>query len=274
MIKDLLVVIDNSGNAEPFLQAAVAFAERTGAHGEVAMLSPGPLAAVELAPMGALFVPDDVLREEEEARLAAVRASIAGARCPIEVYGVRDDVAWLTHDLRRGHPLADLIIVGGPDSWEVPWLRRRVLETLLLSTGTPLLIMPAERPLGPIRRAALGWKPSREANRAVHDLVALAEPGAQIDLVLVDDDPGAGGRADVVEVERHLSRHDFKAKVHVAPHGDWSSTAEVLEHHAVRTGADVLVAGGYAHSRIREVVLGGVTRRLLEQVRLPVLLSH
>lgn len=274
MIKDLLVVIDNSSNAEPFLRAAVAFAERTSAHGEVAMLSPGPLAVDELAPFGALYVPEELLRQEEDGRLAAVRASVAGARVPIEVYGLRDDVAWLTHDLRRGHPLADLIVVGAPDSWKVPWLRRRVLETLLLSTGTPLLIMPAERPLGPVRHAVLGWKPSREANRAIHDLVALAEPAAQIDLVVIDDDPGATRRADVVEVERHLGRHDFKVRAHVTRPGDRSSTGEILEHFAMRAGADVLAVGGYAHSRIREAVLGGVTSRLLEQVRLPVLLSH
>ncbi|WP_029934598.1 universal stress protein [Sphingomonas sp. UNC305MFCol5.2] len=274
MIKDLLIVIDNSSAADSFLQAAVAFTERSGARGEVAMLSPGPLAAADLAPFGALYVPDEVLQREEEARLTAVRASIAEAKCPIEVYGLRDDIAWVPHDLRLSRPMADLILVGGPDSWEVPWLHRRVLETLLLSTGTPLLIMPAGRPLGPIHRAVLGWKPSREANRAVHDLVALAEPGAAIDVMLVDEDAKAGTRPDVVEVERHLNRHGFKPSVHVSPPGDWSSTADMLEHYAVQVGADVLVAGGYAHSRMREAVLGGVTRGLLGQVRLPVLLSH
>ena len=155
MIKDLLVVIDNSSNADQFLQAAVAFAQRAGAYAEVAMLSPGPLMAVNLAPFGELYVPDEVLLEEERVRLNAVRDAIAHATCPVDVYGVRDDVTWIAHDLRKSHPLADLIMVGGPEDWEVPWLRWRVLETLLLTTGTPLVMMPANRPLGPIRHAVL-----------------------------------------------------------------------------------------------------------------------
>lgn len=274
MIKDLLVVIDNSTNSDRFLQTALAFAERLRAHTEVAMLSPGPLASATLAPFGALYVPEDVLAEDEKARLAVVRGSTAAFTCPVEVYGLRDDVAWIAHDLRLSHPLADLILVGGPGSWEVPWLRQRVVETLLLSTGTPLLVLPEEPPLGPIRRAVLGWKPSREANRAVHDLVSFAEPGATIELVIVDDDPKAAERAHAAEVERHLVRHGFKTAVHISPAGDWSSTGDMLVHHAVQQQADLLVVGGYAHSRVREVVLGGVTRTLLSTVRLPVLLSH
>lgn len=274
MIKDLLVVIDNSTKSDQFLQTALAFAERVGAHAEVAMLSPGPLASARLAPLGALYVPENVLVEEERARLAVVRASIAECTCPVEVYGLHDDVAWIAHDLRLSHPLADLILVGDPDGWEVPWLRQRVLETLLLSTGTPVLVLPAERSLGPVRHAVLGWKPTREANRAVHDLIALAEPGATIELVIVDDDPDAAVRTHAAEAERHLVRHGFKTLLHVSPTGDWSSVGEMLVHHAVKQQADLLVAGGYAHSRVREVILGGVTRTLLGAVRLPVLLSH
>ena len=274
MIKDLLVVIDNSAKSDQFLQAAVRFAERAHAIAEVAMLSPGPLASPKLAPFGTLHVPVEVLLKEEKARLEVVRRSIAGAKCPVEVYGISDDVAWIAHDLRLSHPLADLIMVGTPETWEVPWLRRRILESLLLTSGTPVLIMPPQKPLGAIRHAILGWKPSREANRAVHDLVALAEPGATIELVIVDHDSEADTKAHAVEAQRHLVRHGFKTSVHVSTPGDWSSVGELLEHHAVRQGADLLVTGGYAHSRAREVVLGGVTRTLLGEVRVPVLLSH
>jgi nucleotide-binding universal stress UspA family protein len=274
MIKDLLVVIDNSTHSDPFLQGAVAFAQRSEAHAEVAMLSPGPLASAKFAPFGALYVPDAVLIDEERARLAAVRGSIAEASCPVEVYGLRDDVAWIVHDLRLSHPLADLIMVGGPDSWEIPWLRRRVVESLLLTAGTPLLVMPENHQLGPIRKAVVGWKPSREANRAIHDLVALAEPGASIELVIVDNDTDADKRADVAEVQRHLIRHGFKTSVHLSRSDDWPSVAERLEFVALQGQADLLVTGGYAHSRVREAVLGGVTNALLDGARIPLLLSH
>jgi nucleotide-binding universal stress UspA family protein len=121
----------------------------------------------------------------------------------------------------------------------------------------------------------VGWKPSREASRAVHDLVALAEPGAQIDLVMVDAEAGSAGHDKrAVEVERHLVRHGFKVTLHTSRRESWKTVAQMLEHFAVQRGADVLAVGGYAHSRAREVVLGGVTRDLIAQSRLPVLMAH
>ncbi len=275
MIKDLLIVIDNGPQAEPFLKTAIRIAEGSRAYCEVAMLSPGPLVAAEFAPLGALYVPDEQLRLEEQARLVEVRALVDDATTPVEVYGVRDDVAWIAHDLKRSHPLADLIVTGPEEAWEVPWLRRRVIETLLLTTGTPLLLLPSNHAFGPIHHAVLGWKPSREASRAVHDLAALAEPGATIDVAMIDAvTNGAGQNRQAVEVERHLVRRGFKVALHTRNTEEWSTVADMLQHFAVEQGADILAVGGYAHSRMREAVLGGVTSQLVAASRLPVLLSH
>ncbi|UIJ46332.1 universal stress protein [Sphingomonas cannabina] len=275
MIKDLLFVIDNAKRTEPFLKAAVALGESFGAYCEVVTLSAGPLLAAEFAPLGALYLPEDELRRDEEARLAEVRKLVAEATCPVEVYGLRDDVAWIPQDLRLSRPLADLCVVGTEECWEVPWLRRRVLDTLLLSTGTPLLLLPPNKPLGRIRHAIVGWKASPEANRAVHDLVAIAEPGARVELVTVGANPGdANALATVAEAQRHLVRHGFDVSTFALPEGDWSRVAEVLEHHARRRQADLLVVGAYMHSRLRETAFGGVTRDLLSNAIIPVLLSH
>jgi len=274
MIKDLLIVIDNSRKADNFLREALIFAERYDAFTEVLMLSPGPIAAADFAPLGALFVPDEVLRQEEAERLDVVRRALADALCPVEVHGLRDDIAWLAHDFRREHPVVDLILMGTEESWEIPWLRRRALETSLLATGTPLLIMPSQRPVERFRRAVLGWKPSREANRAVHDLVALADPGATIEIAMVGCAEGEAAEPHVAHVQRHLERHGFKVTLHLCPPGEWSGSAEVLEHLVRIHGADLLAVGGYAHSRVREIMFGGVTRELVAHARVPVLLSH
>jgi len=275
MIADILIVIDNGKGSEPFLEAAVGFAEQQSAQVNVLMVSPGPLAVAELAPFGALYIPEKVQLREEAERLAQVRAKLASAKVPVEVKGVCDDVAWVAGDVRRASPVADLILIGGADSWGVPWVRRRVAETLLLSSGTPLLIMPDGRSPCPIRHAVLGWKPVREAVRALHDLVLLAEPGAAIDLVVVSaDGEDALRTTHAAEAQRHLVRHGFQVTPHVSQPGDWASVAHMIEHHAVRRNADLVAIGGYGHSRLREVTLGGVSRELIAGARLPVLLSH
>lgn len=273
MIKDLLIAIDNSAGSEPFLDTAIEFAGRLGAFAQVTMLSPGPLAAAEFAPFGAIYIPEDTLREQEAERLAEIRARLTPAKVPFELRGIADDIAWVAGDLRRNRPLADLLVVGPADGWEVPWLHRRAIETLLLSTGTPLLLLPTGSKLGAIGHAVLGWKPSREAIRTVHDLVAIAAPGATIDIVVVDEKPrDAAGQPGVADLLKHLARHGFNATAHAVATSD--TTAEALETFALKRGADLLAVGGYAHSRMREVVLGGVTHNLIGGARLPVLLSH
>jgi nucleotide-binding universal stress UspA family protein len=171
---------------------------------------------------------------------------------------------------RRSRQLADLILVGGPEEWETGWLRRRVLETAILGAGTPVLILPAGKDLASVRHAVLGWKPGPEANRAVHDLVAIAEGGATVDIVIVDQEAGhdAGD-----ELCRHLGRHGLAPAIHRLA-TDGMSEADVIHGFALRNKADLLVTGGFGHSRFREVCFGGVTRYLIEDAQLPVMLSH
>lgn len=275
MIVDILIVIDNSETSEPFLDSAVRFAEQRGAHASVLMVSPGPLAVTELAPFGALYIPERVQLREEAERLAEIRAKLASAKVPVEVKGICDDVGWIAGDVRRASPVADLVLIGEADSWEVPWARRHVAEALLLSSGSPLLVVPDSKCPGPIRRAVFGWKPAREAVRALHDLVTLAEPGATIDLVVVSADGDDALRTThALEAARHLTRHGFQVTPHVSPPGNGASVAHMIAHHAVRTNADLVAVGGYGHSRLREIALGGVSRELIAGAPLPVLLSH
>lgn len=275
MIKDLFAVVDGSEKCRPFLDAAVALAEAEGAHLEVGVLTALPLADPELAPFFELYLPDSALARDASERAAEVRLALARARCPISVIEFHDDMLWLAGDLRRSRQLADLLLVGPESGWAIPWLRRRMIESMILSSGTPLVLLPEAGGLGRVRRAVIGWKPSREAVRAVHDVVALAEPGAQIDVIAIgyaprvdDTDPEGGA-----EVKRHLERHGFRVELHWL-YDDDAGEAELLERFTVDAGADLLAIGAFAHSRVREILLGGVTRTLARQNSVPVLLAH
>ena len=273
MINDILAIVEHPRKAEPVIKAAIALAEARGAHLKIAVLTPGPVTSPALVPLGAVYLPEPMLEEESRANVAAVETLAADARCPVAVFGLFDDVAWLAGDIRRNRQLADLIMVGPPSTWTLGWLRRHVLETQILSSGTPIFILPPDSQSIQLRRAVIGWKPSAEAARAVHDLVHMLEPGAHIDIVTIAlKDEGNRDQAGI-DVQRHLVRHGFAAEIHRLEESALRES-EALQNFALERRADLLAVGGFAHSRVREVVLGGVTRELVEAPRIPILFSH
>lgn len=273
MIKDMLAVVDDGDRAQGFLKSIVEIAALRGATLEVAALTPAPMASPAMAPFGALYVPEVVLMGDDAANVERVRGHLAAAGSSAEVFGLHDDIGWLAGDLNRKRQVADVVVIGAKETWATPWLRKRVAETLVRGSGTPLLILPEGRTLQPIRRAVLGWKAGPEATRAMHALTVLAEPGATIDVVTVgptlwscehEAEPHA-------EVKRHLVRHGFDAKGHWIVN-DEKSEAETLSLYGQEIEADLIVIGGFAHSRIREIFLGGVTHDLVEYSACPVLI--
>lgn len=273
MIKDILAVVEDPEKAAPIVNAAIAFAEQHGAHLEIAVLTPGPVISPALVPLGGLYVPDSVLERDAKADVGAVEILAARATCPVSVFSLRDDVAWLAGDVRHMGEIADLIMMGTAATWDLQWLRRRALEMLILASGTPILILPPERRLMQVRHAVLGWKPSAEATRAVHDLVAMVSPGALVDVVTIGARPPQDGERAGTEVRRHLIRHGLAPELHHLHEPDRSEAA-TLQAFTTQVSADLLVIGGFAHSRMREAVLGGVTRDVIGASYVPVLLSH
>ncbi|MEO8923755.1 MAG: universal stress protein [Caldimonas sp.] len=148
--------------------------------------------------------------------------------------------------------------------------------SLLLATGRPLLLIPQGFKWRPIKHAVVAWRPSREAARTLHDALPLLNVADSVDLLELDSDqsrqrenPPPGGDASV-----HLYRHGIKA-VFVAQSAGGASVASVLIKHVRDSGADLLIAGGYGHSRFREWALGGTTRELLSGAcPVPILFSN
>jgi nucleotide-binding universal stress UspA family protein len=128
----------------------------------------------------------------------------------------------------------------------------------------------------PPERVLVAWDGSHEAARAVHDALPLlvrAERG--VSLVVVDPERLAGRTGDQpgADMAAHLARHGVRVEVATIP-GAGLSVADVLLDRATDESADLIVMGGYGHARLREVVLGGTTRKILKQMTVPVLFSH
>ncbi|MDH7974848.1 universal stress protein [Sphingomonas sp. AR_OL41] len=275
MIKDILLIIDNAVRAEPIIHAALAMAERESADLTIEILTAGPLFIPALAPMTAMYLPESELARDEAARIQAVADTVARSFCVARVLGLHDDMFGLARRAGKAGPIADIIIMGDAAMWETEWLRKHAAETVIMAGGTPLVIGNAKARLAAARHAAIGWKDSAEARRAMHDLIPLVEPGGQISVVTVAQDQAeADAMADSVgEVVRHFTRHGFDAQAHQLLAGV-ESDASALEAFALGHDVELLALGAFGHWRLRDVILGGVTHAMIDQPRLPLLLSR
>ena len=168
---------------------------------------------------------------------------------------------------------ADLVVTGQPEPGDAGHFT--FCGDLLLAGGRPVLFVPyAGRFTRLGQRVLVAWNGSRECARAVADALPFLERAASVDVLEFDDH----GRRPFVQsvaadVGAYLARHGVKATVarHVATGMD---VGNHLLSRAADLGSDLIVMGGYGHSRTRELVLGGVTRTLLESMTVPVLMSH
>jgi nucleotide-binding universal stress UspA family protein len=172
---------------------------------------------------------------------------------------------------------ADLLIVGqlDPDDTSSGLMAETRPEQLALSSGRPVLAVPYAGHFETVgRRVLVAWKPGREATRAVHDALPFLVGAEAVTVLVVDpkDDHGHGEEPGA-DIAGHLARHGVKVEVERTVSGE-VSVADVILSRAADLGSDLIVMGAYGHSRLRELVLGGVTREILEHMTVPVLLSH
>jgi nucleotide-binding universal stress UspA family protein len=167
-------------------------------------------------------------------------------------------------------PAYDVMVVPNP-STTTP--AREIAEHTLLETGRPVLLSPARPEPDPSSSAMIAWSPSLQAWRAVAAAVPLMAMARRVEIVSVGEDDAAvaESRADVI---RYLGWHGITATARqVKPLS--RSLGDTLLHEASEAGIGMLVMGAYSHSRVRELLLGGVTRHVLSNVAVtPVFMAH
>ena len=172
---------------------------------------------------------------------------------------------------------ADLTILGqlDPDRGEAEMLRPRP-EQVTFASGRPMLVVPYAGHFETVgQRIVIAWNATREAARAVHDALPLLSAAETVIVLTIDAREGperawrtarCGYLAAFGEARRQGASRAHRL--------GRSSGGEVLLSRAADLGADLLVMGAYGHSRMRELLLGGVTRSLLHSMTVPVLMSH
>jgi nucleotide-binding universal stress UspA family protein len=171
---------------------------------------------------------------------------------------------------------ADLIILGQVNPNHPLAEAGQVVEDVLMTSGRPILVIPY---IGGFKtvgsRILIGWNNSREATRAINDALPLLTRAAAVTILEVSPAgrKPATEEASSADISRHLARHGIRAETVRTMMGGLS-TPDLLLNQAADVSADLLVVGGYGHSRLRELILGGVTLELLRHMTLPVLMSH
>jgi nucleotide-binding universal stress UspA family protein len=169
----------------------------------------------------------------------------------------------------------DLIVVGQTDpDWEASPLVD-VAEHLALGSGRPVLVVPYVGSYPQIgRNVVIAWKAGRESARAVFDALPILKQAEQVQILEIDErDPRRNSPSVDSTIAVALARHGIKPTVRTSIAGDISVGDEILSRLA-DMGADLLVMGAYGHSRIRELVFGGVTRHIAKHMTVPTLFSH
>jgi nucleotide-binding universal stress UspA family protein len=167
----------------------------------------------------------------------------------------------------------DLMVIGQTD----PAAERNTApepDAMVMMSGRPVLLTPYAFKVGEVgKRVVVAWNASRESARAVADAMPLLEAAEHVTVLAVNPDPWRVGDAPGADIAQHLARHGIEAEAaHIR--SDHVEPGDALLSRVADLDADLLVMGAYGRTRLRELVLGGVTRKILQQMTVPVLMSH
>ena len=276
MFKDIVVNLSVRKGSKAVGDYAVSVAETLGAH-----LTGVAIAFVPSIPGASLgYLPIETIeaqqRENEMAAEDAVDHFTAAS--------AKAGVAAERRVLRTGFPAAaeqfsriarrfDLAIVGQVEP-DVNSVEAAIAESTLFDSGRPIVIVPyiQKAPLT-LERVMVCWDGSRAAARAIADAMPLLERAGSVQVVIVTSERGKYDQIEGADMGLHLARHGVKVEVTRIARGK-IDVADALLSHAADCSADFMVMGGYGHSRLREFVLGGVTRSMLHSMVVPTLMSH
>ena len=176
-----------------------------------------------------------------------------------------------------GHPYAhyvDLIIASEPEFEAKAIVAAGIPEEVLTTSGVPMLLLPyGWKFRAAIDNIVIAWKAGREATRAVHDALPLLRRAKKVTVFTFAPESDAFGAEQDLLVG-HLKEHGVAAGAQSWPGGGGMSAVEALFACLETQDADLIVAGAYGHSRLLEGLFGGVSRDLVRQPSLPVLMSH
>ncbi len=277
--KTILVHVDNGKRSAERIELALHFARTFDAHlvGLFA-LSTARIPSYALAEASSVIVEAEARHRRESAqaaekafRAAATRHGLSGAEWRASS---RDALA----AVRLSARYADLVIAGQcePDGDGASGVMNDFPEELVLSAGRPILFVPYAGKFAHVgRRVLLAWNSGQEAARAVSDALPLLMRAEAVQVISFNPGEGDADHGEVpgADIGLFLARHGVKVMIEQQTSRNVDVGNQILSR-AADLETDLIVMGAYGHTRLRELILGGVTRTLLETMTVPVLMSH
>jgi nucleotide-binding universal stress UspA family protein len=275
MIKDIVVNLNVGTTASSASDFAISVAAAFEAHLTGIAFLHSPIVPVT----GAGSVPAEVMvtQQDYQAAVATTQERFADASGRA---GIKAELLTLSASLvSAGEQFGriarrfDLAVVGQAEP-KTNTVEGIIVEAALFDSGRPVIIVPyiQKAPLK-LDRVMVCWDGGRAAARAVGDAMPLLQRAGRVEVVIIANEPGKQDQIEGADVGAHLARHGLNVEVKRIPLGD-IDVANTLLSHAADEDIDCIVMGGYGHARLREFVLGGVTRTILRSITVPVLMSH
>lgn len=276
-INDIVVHIDESKNCEARISAAVDLVSETDAHLTGVYVKP----SIYLPAYVAAQVGPEVMEVHRKMAAEAASKAEAGFLKAVKTAGINAE--WrlsegaVDETITLHARYADLAIIGqtdpdgiaAADSLDVP-------GHVILYSGRPVIVVPF---IGKFRKIAkhvlIAWNGSRESARAVNDALPLLKMAKTVTVLSLNPEKGVGQHGDLpgADISLHLARHGVKVEA-AQSFADDVQAGDMLLSRAADIGVDLIVMGGYGRSRLRELVMGGVSRHILQHMTVPVFIAH
>ena len=276
MIKDVVVNLSGGETRDVAADYAISVAKSFGAH------VVGVAFVYEPVIPGSLLggIPTDLIEVQREENSKAAKGAVASFETATRAAGIQAETRLLDASIAGAADLFgriarrfDIAVVGQAHSQQGV-SEELLIEGALFGSGRPVVIVPQTQSQ-PIKLdgVMICWDGSRPAARAIGDAIPFLTRAKSIEIVVVTGERDKSGEITGANMKRHLARHGITVEIKRVSAGNVDVQGAILAH-AADSGADFLVMGAYGHSRLREFILGGVTRSILKSMPVPVLMSH
>ncbi|WP_242218562.1 universal stress protein [Shinella zoogloeoides] len=270
--KSILVNLDVEGPIVPVVKAASELAQRWNARltGFCATDAYLPVTGPEGAELAAEVWRQ--MRDDDERRFKDLRKEFEALVAGVVATDWRVAQERPTYALAQAARIADIVVTGAADGAATKDTARRVDPgSAVLQLGRPLLVVGNDMAHRVGRKIVVAWKDTREARRAVADAMPLLQAADDVVVATVAPAIDQWARESLGDVVSFLAAHGVTARSETVESGrETDSLIELIDRH----DADLVVSGAYGHSRLREWAFGGMTRSLLDEIRISRFMSN
>lgn len=275
-IKNILVHVDHSKACSHRVKAAIELAKQYGARLSALFVVPDyfmPAYVEAQVSADVIAEMNDQARKQAEEAMENVRQQVTSSGLSLDAYVEDGNLINILNDYAR---YTDLLILGQSEPEDPDNVSDSLADHLVIEGGSPCLVIPyigCRKTLG--KRILLAWNESRESSRALKDSLPLLQQAQIVSVLFIK--PKSHDEAQTRQQEKalltYLSDHDIEGEINLCIDSQ-HNTGDIMLAEAIDNDIDLIVMGAYGHSRLREIVLGGATRQLFQQMTVPVFVSH